>query len=95
MIPPLSLVKMSEELKLLLRGKCGVAGHHLGPFDGEPEAQCYSCSSDHVEEFGECIGVVIGSAWEDPSSGPEVDVRWQPSNLKYCYDPKYLIEVES
>jgi hypothetical protein len=47
---------------------------------------------DHVEEFGKCIGIVEGPAFE--FHGPEVDVRWQPSNLRYAYDPENLLSVE-
>lgn len=39
----------------------------------------------HVEEFGNCIGVVIGEMFPGLNC-PEVDVRWKPSNLKYGYD---------
>lgn len=61
-------------------------------------------SPDHVEEFGQCVGVVVGptdynnvpptDASYDPSKvGPEVDVRWQPSNLRYAYDPDMLVVI--
>lgn len=45
----------------------------------------------HVEEFGACTGVVIGLTDYGSSSGPEVDVRWKPSNLRYAYHPDELI----
>lgn len=52
--------------------------------------------SEHVDEFGSCVGIVQGLAsWGDGSSGPEVDVRWQPSNLRYAYDPDLLEVVDS
>lgn len=52
-------------------------------------------SIEHVEEFGHCIGIVIGPVdYGNGIVGPEVDVRWQPSNLKYAYETKWLI-VES
>lgn len=103
-------VRMSEELKAHFRGKCGEAGHHLGPFDHDdysdgPERDCWGCSTAHVEEFGDCEGIVIGftdynnvppdSATYDRSKvGPEVDVRWQPSNLRYGYHPDQLVIVD-
>lgn len=60
--------------------------------------------ADHVKEFGDCVGVVIrytdynNCKPEDPQYdhskiGPEVDIRWQPSNLKYAYHPNNLIIV--
>lgn len=86
---------MSEEHKAGLRGACGAAGKHLGPFDPEDDNDCWGCSSGHVEEFGECIGIVIEQTrWSDVASGPEWDVRWQPSNLRYAYHPDHLIIVE-
>lgn len=48
-------------------------------------------SAEHVEEFGECVGVVIGQAEGD---WPEVDVRWEPSGLRYAYLPSDLVEVD-
>lgn len=50
--------------------------------------------ADHVEEFGDCVGIV-----EEPieNSWPEFNVRWQPSQLRYGYHPDHLefIEEES
>ena len=46
--------------------------------------------ADHVEEFGDCVGVVEGPVDCATSQGPEVDVRWQPSNLRYGYHPDSL-----
>lgn len=45
--------------------------------------------SEHVDEFGECVGIIqrIRPDWL------EVEVRWQPSNLKYAYHPNYLMLV--
>ena len=51
---------------------------------------------EHVEEFGECIGTVIDlldynnvpktHPDHNPALiGPEWNVRWQPSNLRYAY----------
>lgn len=41
----------------------------------------------HVDEFGDCIGIVEDQI--DPRY-PEVNVRWQPSKLRYGYDPSGL-----
>lgn len=47
-------------------------------------------SHDHVREFGRCYGVVLGLTDYGNQQGPEWDVRWQPSDLRYTYDEKYL-----
>lgn len=44
-------------------------------------------SEEHVEEFGDCIGIVEGPMYD---SWIELNVRWQPSNLRYGYHPKNL-----
>ena len=49
----------------------------------------------HVEEFGECVGLVEGLTDYGTSRGPEVDVRWQPSNLRYGYLPEELVEARA
>jgi hypothetical protein len=88
-------VRMTEYVKYRLRGECGKAGKHLGPFDPEDKHDCWGCSSAHVEEFGESVGVVEGLAdynnckpgepGYDPSKiGPEWTVVW-PDNLRYHY----------
>jgi hypothetical protein len=95
---PGTSVRMSEALKARLRGKCGEAGKHLGPFDpggGTPEdpgGDCWGCAMDHVEEFGACVGIVEGPVLLDEGA-PEVNVRWKPSNLRYGYDPADLAVV--
>jgi len=43
--------------------------------------------ADHIKEFGECIGTVEGLVDYGTQLGPEVNVRWQPSGLRYGYDP--------
>lgn len=56
-------------------------------------------SPDHVAEFADCVGIVDGpvdyndgvSPFDPSKLGPEVDVRWQPSRLRYGYDPKDLV----
>lgn len=45
---------------------------------------------EHVEEFSECVGLVEGPVEWKTQMGPEVDVRWQPSNLRYAYHPEEL-----
>lgn len=61
-------------------------------------------SHEHVKEFGRCIGEVIGQVdynncapddanYDITKVGPDVDVRWSPSNLKYGYHPDDLVEV--
>jgi hypothetical protein len=49
-------------------------------------------SKDHVEEFKNCIGKVDGPSYPN-GEGPEMDVRWMPSGLRYGYDPINLIKV--
>lgn len=44
----------------------------------------------HVQEFGNCVGIVQGPT---QPGWPEVDVYWQPSNLRYSYLPKHLVVV--
>lgn len=55
----------------------------------------------HVTEFGDCIGIVEGltdynnckpgePGYDIRKVGPEVDVRWQPSGLRYSYRPDLL-----
>lgn len=91
---------MSQRLKDAFMKDCQVT--HVGPFDPDNAEDCWGCSSDHVEEFGECIGTVEGLVVWNPGSlaglvehvGPEVDVRWQPSNLRYAYHPDYLDVIE-
>lgn len=82
---------MSEGLKAKLRGKCGLADKHLGPFDPGATAlsseDCWGCSSAHCNEFEDSIGVVEGPVQE---GSPEVNVRWEPDNLRYGYHPDDL-----
>ena len=47
-------------------------------------------SHDHVKEFSRCYGVVVGPTDYGTQQGPELDVRWQPSNLRYTYPPEFL-----
>jgi hypothetical protein len=59
-------------------------------------------SVGHIIEFGNCVGIVQGfidyhndgDMLDHGKIGPEVDVRWQPSNLRYAYMPEELEIVE-
>lgn len=45
----------------------------------------------HVGEFGDCVGVVLGPVVYDRGrTFEEVDVRWEPSGLRYGYKPENL-----
>lgn len=46
---------------------------------------------EHVEEFGDCIGIV--ESWEYPNEEDIniVNVRWKPSELRYAYSTDLLI----
>ena len=99
---------MTDACKLAYCGPCGLRGPHVGPIEpggpDNPEGDCHGCSRAHVREFGHCVGIVIGPIdWNnvppdhpayDPSKvGPDIDVMWQPSNLRYGYDPDHLLKV--
>ncbi len=91
-----ALVRLTEAAKTRLRGKCGSAGRHLGPFDPDDGYACWGCGTAHVDEFGDCVGVVLGPM--DLGDGERkddtfVDVRWQPSGLRYAYDSADLVIV--
>jgi alkylated DNA repair dioxygenase AlkB len=47
-------------------------------------------SAEHIEEFGDCTGVVEGPMFPNVQEAEEVDVRWHPSKLRYGYFPKDL-----
>lgn len=42
---------------------------------------------DHSREFRRCVGIVLSTPVEDPEY---IDVRWQPSGLRYLYNRKEL-----
>ncbi len=51
----------------------------------------------HVKEFGRCVGTVEElvdynkPGEKDPVKvGPEINVRWLPTKLRYCYHPDDL-----
>lgn len=50
-------------------------------------------SPDHLKEFGSCHGIVDGPVDYGTQKGPELDVRWQPSGLRYAYAAKDLALV--
>lgn len=57
---------------------------------------------EHIDEFGDCIGVVEdlmdynNDNEKDPNKiGPEFNVRWQPSKLRYGYLPDELIKIKN
>lgn len=47
-------------------------------------------SHDHVREFGRCYGTIIGPTDYGNQLGPEWDVRWEPSELRYAYAEEHL-----
>ena len=49
--------------------------------------------AEHVEEFGDCEGIVEGLMDYGKQQGPEVDVRWVPSMLRYGYHPDDLVVI--
>ena len=91
---------MSEDLKKKLLKNCTMITHVDFPIPPDPEFGCMNCSREHVEEFGDCEGIV-GDLMDfnneippDPDKiGPEVNVYWQPSNLRYGYHPNDLVKV--
>jgi hypothetical protein len=76
-------VRMTEALKVAFRKNC-LNGIHQGPM-GIHDGQCWDCSGDHVDEFGDCVGVVEDLVDFGCELGPEVNVRWEPSGLRYGY----------
>ncbi len=57
---------------------------------------------EHIDEFGECVGIVEGfvnynndGENDQDKIGPELNVRWQPSKLRYGYLPEDLIKINS
>lgn len=98
-LPSGTRVRMSEQLKAKLRGECK-PGEHKGEMV-EGAGDCMKCSTDHVEEFGESVGVVRGptdynnckpgeKGYDTAKIGPEVDIYWEPDNLRYAYLPSDL-----
>lgn len=57
---------------------------------------------EHIDEFGDCIGIVEdlvnynNDGENNPNKiGPEFNVRWQPSKLRYGYLPEDLIKIKN
>ena len=50
--------------------------------------------NDHVVEFGNCVGIVEGYVNYGNQIGPEVDVQWLPSKLRYTYHPNHLSIID-
>lgn len=48
---------------------------------------------DHIKEFGNCIGKIIGYTFDDTED--YLDVRWEPSKLRYGYHYNELIIINS
>lgn len=96
---PGTRVRMSEEFKRRSRGQCQGPGKHVGDgpaWEGDPEMPddgCTACSWSHIEEFGECEGVVEGPAFPTLAGCDFVDVRWQPTNLRYMYRKRDLVRL--
>ena len=86
-------VRMTEELRARLRGPCE-RGQHRGAIlpglEDQPDQGCRASSLAHLEEFGDCVGILEGPIDLGAQLGPEWDVRWQPSGLRYAYHPDDL-----
>lgn len=50
-------------------------------------------SGAHVDEFGNCFGFIECETQYGDQVGPELDVRWFPSGLRYAYSPEYLVKI--
>ena len=62
--------------------------------EGLKEAMRQNGSKEHIKEFGECIGIVEGITYEnEDGTDVDVDVRWQPSNLRYGYSINSLVKI--
>lgn len=58
--------------------------------------RCADSSRDNIKEFGNSIGIVDGPVdfnrvppehpdYDKEKIGPEIDVRWLPTKLRYAY----------
>mgnify|MGYP007031238405 CR=1 FL=1 len=86
---------MTERFKQERRGQCQGPGKHVGhkgwiPDPELPDDGCAACSWGHIEEFGECEGLVEGPAFPNDPTCDLIDVRWEPSRLRYMYHPNDL-----
>ena len=50
-------------------------------------------SKEHVEEFGDCEGIVESWMFPDLKDVKDVNVRWKPSGLRYGYNINSLIKL--
>jgi hypothetical protein len=72
------LVRMTHQFKSLMS-----VGQWV---DGEDGRHWRPNSRAHIKEFGRKIGVVLGLVdWGNGNIGPEYDVRWKHTKLKYAY----------
>ncbi len=70
-----------------LKGTTGCINSHL------PDQENCLCSSEHANEFGDCIGIVEDLVFDDMDS--LFNVRWQPSKLRYGYFINTIMKVET
>jgi len=56
------------------------------------QALIKSDCKEHADEFGECEGIVGETFYEDDID-KEVDVYWQPYNIKFAYNVNELIKL--
>jgi hypothetical protein len=94
-VRPGTRVRMTEAFKQRSRGACTGPGGHVGHpgwiYDPEmPDDGCAACSWTHVEEFGGCTGTVEGPMFPGDPTAVHLNVRWEPSRLRYGYDPDDL-----
>lgn len=83
---PGQVVRLTQRFIQHMRGECGKAGYHLGPFiDEEHKEDCFGCSSDHVDEFEKSLGIV-GKGHHNEWYGEDlIEVEWVPHILHYAY----------
>jgi hypothetical protein len=57
------------------------------------KASCPEGLRENMAEFSDCVGVLLGPMFTDDPC--VVDVRWQPSGLRYGYDVSFLTVAAS
>ncbi len=81
--PEGTIVRMTRKYRTMLRWALlprWLTGHRRVLFNRK-----------HIQEFGRSIGIVLGEVeWTRIDKGPEVNVRWQGTGLKYLYHPDDL-----
>jgi hypothetical protein len=92
---PGTRIRMTEAHKVALCGRC-VPGRHRDS-NGRFVCVwlCIYCSTAHVEEFGACDGVVVGACQGHEDEPGLVDVRWEPSGLRYAYWIRDLAVIDT